>query len=392
MSDPRELINRQAVLDAIVQPPFEELRERARERRRRRSSFLGLALVLAVTGFGVPVLTSNPVEKPAPDARRAMSVVDGYFLDTRHGVTLYAAPAPSDKEKCRAAVRLTADGGRSWSRPRPAPCRSNSLDEIRMLHISMLDAYTLLLGGIGSSDFSRDAGQTWTTHRIELEEHDSIPAHTKIWRKCTDPTDCRVPNQLHWYDPAAGNVVQLRTPPAVRRLTCEPVWARDRSLWVSGLTQANEFVVAVSRDFGRTWRLAKLGLKREHAGYNMLSVATQDGETGYAVYARKGRSALFRTTDGGGTWQRLHPNIDLADPFTLRDPYVSTDGTLLLTIPQAPQQWYRSIDQGRTFTPQHQLSAIRWVDVVADGYVGRDGSGAIYLSEDGLHWREVRLP
>ncbi len=393
MSDPREYLNRHALLDVIVQPPFEELRERARDRRRRRTSFLGLALVLAVTGFGVPVLFTQPAQPPgppAPDSRPALPRTGSHFLDTRNGVLLYANEAPPGQTSCGARIRVTDDGGRSWSGPRPVPCHTDRHT------VLMLGARTLLFfDGDGEIHFSRDAGRTWQPHSAETVTADRVPAWAQVTHDCVGLDTCANP-QLRWYDPATGAQAVLRTGPDLEKVLGEPTWGRDQSLWVPGQMADGRYAVAVSSDQGRTWRIRRIGLD-VHPNDDQpcpLSVATRDGRTAYAVCdGLTLDNVLFRTSDGGQTWQRVTTKADPHSPYNWMSAYVAADGTLVLETSGHASRWQASRDGGLSVTPLTDFPNDAMVVVLPDGYL-RYGTPeeSIHVSGDGLHWREVKLP
>jgi photosystem II stability/assembly factor-like uncharacterized protein len=399
MSDPREHINRQAVLEAITQPPFEELRGRARQRRRRRSTVTVAALALVTAGFGVPVLAGQTGEEPSAgkvDTGPARSPTGWHFLDTRHGVVSYAEPAPSGEDGCRATVRVTDDGGRTWSGPRKAPCRPDGPGDPRQF-VLMLDSHTILtFAPDGAYHISHDAGRTWRPHQVETGVADRIPVWTEVVHGCIDSTACRDPGQLRWYDPATGNRVQLRNGPDLERVLSTPSWGRDGSLWVPGRTSDGQYAVAVSRDQGRTWQTQPIGLKvdsRDDATSGLM-VATRDGRRAYAVRDDMTLdNVLFRTVDGGRNWRRVTTDAEPHSPYNWLTGYVAADGTLVLETSGHAWPWQASRDDGRTVTALPDFPPFSQVFVVAGGYVrGSDQGREIHVSEDGLHWRKVKFP
>jgi len=396
MFDPRELIDRQAVLTAIAQPPFEELRERARERHRRRTTLMGLALVLAVTGFGVPMLTGPAGQSPDIEGRILAPPSAWHFKDTRHGVVLYAEPTSSGENGCRATVRVTADSGRSWSGQQPAPCRLDQQGKPTQA-VLMLDADTILtFTPDGPPQISYDAGRTWRRHTMETVTTDRIPVWTDVMYGCIDSAVCRDPDQLRWYDPATGNRFLLRTLPALDRVLGTPIWGQDGSLWVPGRTPNGQYAVAISPDQGRTWQTRPIGLKVDpHDDVaSGLAVATHDGRTGYTIRDDLTLdNVLFRTVDGGQTWQRVTTEAKSYSPYNWTSGYVAADGTLVLETSGHASRWQASRDGGRTVTPLSDFPPDSLVLVLSDGYV-RSGmpEDGIHLSEDGLHWRKVKLP
>lgn len=395
MSEPRELINRQAVLDRIVQPPFEELRERARDRRRRRSSFLGLALVLAVAGFGVPMLLGQQAQPPTSDTRSALPRLGSHFVDTRNGVVLYVEDARPGEYSCEAAVRVTGNGGRSWSGLRPAPCRSDGYGRDKHVALMLGPQTVLLFRGDGAAYLSRDAGRTWKPHSVQAVTADRIPAWAQVTYGCIGSDTCADPTQLRWYDPATGARTALRAGPDLVKVLGEPTWGHDQSLWVPGQTTDGHYAVAVSRDLGRSWQTHRIGLSVHPSDDEprLLAIATRDGRTAYAVCDDLTLdNVLFRTSDGGQTWQRVTTKADPHSPYNWMSAYVAADGTLVLETSGHAARWQASRDGGLSATPLEDFPVDAMVAVLRDGYLRYGMSDNTHLSEDGLRWREVRIP
>jgi hypothetical protein len=353
--------------------------------------------VLLVTGFGVPVLFGQTALPPTPDTRPALPRIGSHFVDTRNGVVLYAESAQPGEYSCEAAVRVTGDGGRSWSGLRPVPCRSDGSGGNKHLAIMLGPQALLLFGGDGKVQISRDAGRTWKPQNAETVTADQIPAWAQVTHGCIGSDTCADPNQLRWYDPATGNRMVLRTRPDLEKLLGEPTWGHDQSLWVPGQTTDRQYAVAISRDQGRTWQTRPIGLDVHPSDDSprVLSVATRDGRTAYAMCDDLTLdNMLFRTSDGGQTWQQVTTKADFHSPYNWMSAYVAADGTLVLETSGHASRWQASHDGGLSVTPLTDFPTDAMVVTLPDGYL-RYGTpnGSIHVSGDGgLHWREVKLP
>jgi hypothetical protein len=127
----------------------------------------------------------------------------------------------------------------------------------------------------------------------------------------------------------------------------------------------------------------------------VLAVATRDGRTSYTVCDDVTLDkVLFRTSDGGQTWQRVTTKADFHSPYNWMSAYVAADGTLVLETSGHASRWQASHDGGLSVTPLTDFPTDAMVVTLPDGYL-RYGTpnGSIHVSGDGgLHWREVKLP
>jgi photosystem II stability/assembly factor-like uncharacterized protein len=151
-----------------------------------------------------------------------------------------------------------------------------------------------------------------------------------------------------------------------------------------------------SEDGGASWTELtedpKTGLPRGEIGRIAIAIAPSDSKIIYATVEAKD-GALFRSGDGGATWERRNANADvLIRPF-----YFSA----LVVDPQRPDRIYKpgynlitSDDGGTSFTSiggsAHADHHALWIrpdnpDLL---YTGTDGG--LFISENrGVHWRFV---
>jgi hypothetical protein len=167
--------------------------------------------------------------------------------------------------------------------------------------------------------------------------------------------------------------------------------------WVTGSDpDTDQLSVAISRDQGRTWIGQQLGVPSPD---ETPAVATRDGRTGY-VFARvdpPGADGVagWRTTDGGGTWQRIdaklppRPDTGGSTAPTKWNAVVRPDGSILLWSGDSLTPSYlESTDGGQSF---HRTSGPSGrVVALSDGYATVNLPPAV--STDGRTWTPVVSP
>ncbi len=407
----------------ITQPDFAELEHKAdrRVRTRRRALAAGAAATVAVVALAVPsgmrLFTAGPGESGAVDGSRVDIVQGGadapkraappadtpelvpqiWFIDLRTGF-LVERPA-SGAQQCGLAVRVTVDGGSTWSEPRTpdalrcgAPGRAASGQRVRVL-----DSSTVVIMADAVGYVSHDAGRQWTTYRPQTRTVDQLPAGVLPEPVCLRLAQCGTDNRLEGIDPATGDRLRLRVGPQLGALR-EAVAAADGTLWVPGQAADGRYGVAWSRDRGRTWTTRLFDFSG--ADSEGPTIATLDGRVVFVavVDVRNGSDgaqlvthAFFRSTDGGTAWDRVTPETLPTERLGQFGAYVARDGSLLLD--GGDRGWFLSRDGGQRFTPAASVPMTTTVYRVRDGYACFDaGTRAAYVSDDGLAWRRVSLP
>ena len=200
-------------------------------------------------------------------------------------------------------------------------------------------------------------------------------------------------------DPAAGLVRPLASQPPLlmRRLQ-----RADGAIWVAGLDpDTRRPAVAVSRDGGQNWSVRELpgATPAPTDGEFMTAsylpvVASWDGETAYATLppapvgppptaAPEGKLTfpVFRSVDGGDTWERLEPPWRGAWPIS---PWATADGRLVMDLPDGDGR--RLVYDGEGFELASPPGLP--VQVSMDGQVASTAD-AVYVTDDGWTWREV---
>ena len=159
--------------------------------------------------------------------------------------------------------------------------------------------------------------------------------------------------------------------------------------------------MSVSHDDGRTWSTHVFG--QGEADYpqdinnQSVRVATVDGVTAYAVASivmnnGQNRLLVYRTGDGGQTWQRADAGHSLPWLQHGDNSYLAADGTLVVqAVVGNPADWYAGTTGA--YSKPAPVTGLEGVDdmrqpvqtVAAGAYLVYDRA-AVYTSPDGLHW------
>ncbi|WP_326999834.1 glycoside hydrolase [Dactylosporangium sp. NBC_01737] len=406
------------------------------QRRRRRATawtVCGTAVVALVAGLGTGLLGA-PSGTPAPAQSaegRPPGVRDGSIVtiaaaDAEH---LYAGvwgcTGSGGAAQCTLNLVGSDDGGRTWTvRMRNfdgdlyAPATGSLLRILekdnddpqgpKLLHVPWV---------------SRDGGRTWVELRAGAGTMPQVPAGG--WIQCAAPQRLGDPCVLIGADPVNARSAPLATQPDLDVDGIVGAYA-DGRLWVTGRERTGEHrpAVAVSRDGGRSWSAhvftrAETG-ESPSDQYSFVRPASTDGVTGYTIISTPDptdstgvgpttratagiKTLVFRTGDGGLTWQAVHPSQTLPRRYYQdADAYVAADGShVVLTSDNPPYTWYTSTDGGNSYHPANQPGlggALLHKDgarVLAAGpgaYLAFDDE-ALYQSADGLRWtRSVIRP
>ncbi|MGI5184542.1 hypothetical protein ACQEVZ_50640 [Dactylosporangium sp. CA-152071] len=401
--------------------------ERAFQRRRRRAAgWTAVAAAVATTAVvAAATLTPSGGQPADPPTQTA----DGWPTGTRDGSIVSIAAADAEHlyakvnacgEGARCTVNLVGsdDGGKTWtvrsedvagdvSAPSPGvlaqTVEQQNTDPAgpQLLHIPMV---------------SRDGGRSWRVVETVAGKVPKVPAGG--WIICAPPTRPADLCTMLAVDPVTARATLLANPPDIDVHDTVAVPAAG-GLWVSGWERGGEHrpAVSVSHDGGVTWATSVFG--RGDADfpapemYVYPAVDSVDGVTGYTVITQPDpadttgvgptsaatagvRTLVYRTGDGGRTWQRVHPGQTLPRAaYQEGDAYVAAGGThVVLTRMDPPQEWYASTDGGQTYRPAKQpglgtaLLHTAGERVLAAGpgaYYAFDAD-ALYRSSNGLQW------
>jgi hypothetical protein len=250
--------------------------------------------------------------------------------------------------------------------------------------------------------FSTDGGRNWKDLRPSSGTMPAVP--TGGWATCREDNDQGLSQcAVYGVDVKTGAQKKLTNqPPTIIPTGVNKVRA-SAGLWISGFVppQAHRVGVSVSHDDGRTWSTHVFG--QDEADYpqdinnQSVGIATVDGTTAFAVVKiitnnDQNRLQVYRTTDGGKTWQRADPGHTLPWVEHGEESFVAADGThILQTVVDNPAEWYASTTGA--YTKPAPVSGLEGTDDMRQP-VRNDAPGtytvfdrtAVYASPDGLHW------
>ncbi|GIH12448.1 glycoside hydrolase [Rugosimonospora africana] len=386
-------------------------------------SFAGLGF--AGQGGPGPVPSRNDIHDGA--------VLSVAAADRNHLYEVIAAcpskdPHYSEPENCTDRLFGSDDSGRTWTLRNPDIDRESvgvlapgvlAADPDAVEHDGFPGSSTFIpwqkkptspdtLNGDSSALISSDGGRTWTrwTPKDDPTPLAALPAGD--WLAChwiRPPTGCA----LTANDPATGRSSPLAHQPPMNVEQVDDLSA-GAGLWVSGQDRPSGYpAVGVSTDRGRTWSVHVFGPgESDHPGDGLhvqgAVPASADGKTVYVVVVSRaqhgpGQAFVYRSVDGGATWQRTDPNHTLpyADHMAGTS-YVAADGThIVYNLGSPPASWPASSDAGTSYRPAAWVPGLlRLTD--PRGFVAAPGvylvwdNDTVYRSTDGIRWLPLPTP
>jgi Photosynthesis system II assembly factor YCF48 len=380
---------RAALLDAIQQPPLDQISGRATTLRRRRRAVRGGTALVAVMAVGVALLrpwAGSPDATPPPADTPPSGPVYADAGITINGLTQAVSALPdlpggiTDVEFADAdhgyllttqrVFASTNDGGFTWQR-QTVPAEAG--DDLILFPNGQL--------ALSNGVVSADRGRSWSLpprHDAAAAGKDDLlhlgPQHTvQIW------------------SPEHGYRGDVHPPLTVSWVAARPT--ADGIWWVGGTTSdgTDKPVLASSRDGGRTWQTVPL---EAPSGQPQLSVLGRDA---YAIVLGADRTieAILYSADAGKTFTPTRTGGG-GEPSTLAgDAVPLLDGRLLVTT--TSHGWYVSDDHGATFQQASGtlpvVGALRrtWAGYVAYDLFGGEPAGWAAFSSDGSTWRKLHI-
>jgi hypothetical protein len=439
---------------AARQPEFMTVRRRAdRIRARYRAvtataGALTVALVLSVTGYVIrpsadaspttaaTTRVTGPLGTPATPRASAPTSGEPYVwwagaADPDH---LYALVADC-YSGCGGSLLASTDAGRTWWLRYTVANPHEAAITGAFSPITVIDATTLVAnsvkppkveaveaegqpggppvserqpGGLPVSEpelrISTDGGVTWADLAMTDTPVAEAPSDTSVIAATSGSAGHY---RLLAIDSGRKQMAPLASQPPLKdfQLTKTPSGA---GLWATGYDPAsNRPALAVSRDRGRTWQTHIFAAEPVAPGAPLYlpNPATADGRTVYVLFSVVDQAArVYRSTDGGATWQRSSPEGPLSErPLITDRSFVTADGTHVLLTQRGVTPKYGSFEflgsaDGTAYTRREmtglaKLPTLDPVPQVIDRshYLYWDDY-QLYLSDDGWRWRAVPLP
>ncbi|GAA1658421.1 sialidase family protein [Actinoplanes couchii] len=391
---------RAEVGDAVRQPDFDSVRDRAAVRKRRRRTVAVVVAVVIAAGFGFAV-NRGPA---APDQVATVDPEPGYprlIWLTSAGNDLYALQEP--RPDSAAELHVSPDGGATWE-SRDLPPMAADADPSREGTFTALSTGLVLWreNNVGATErdrfwITRDGGRSWTRTEIGIQPVDAVPDGVQ-------PVSCALLGvatcMVGVVDPDTGRFGPLRNQPTglSREFSGDGdvMVPFDGRLWVPGVDSDMERpAVASSSDRGRTWHTHvftdAVPDEPSPGTYFVPQLAAGSGAVAYLLtYRSKDLTAVHHTTDGGLTWQA-------GDPIqgAFRTGFVAADGTHVVprhTDFVAGQGTGRYTPVTLRGFPGNPLYRVRVSQSGTTAPYVVVTETAAYRSQTGLTWQQIPLP
>jgi BNR/Asp-box repeat len=360
--------------------------------------------VAAVEASAVPVTTTL-----APP--RALTVHEGPvvrdidFADDRNGYAIRYT-CTNTPISCTRDLLSTEDGEHWVLRSLPSGVRlGTGSGRLRVLGPRQLAIADLSVPG-QERWYSADAGQTWQQVPGTPEDTvEAIPAGGLLDFVCHRGTsrwiNC-VKTSLVVTLPESGRLATLANQPGLELMHADRLSAAaDGSWWVPGLLPATgRWAVAVSRDAGRTWSVVPLpgsqgpplvGLRVTVAREAVYAVGV--GRLPGSGDSEDGLISIFRSTDGGRTWQQTWRAVEGKEPRSIAGVAMAgASGRLIVHTTTGGA--YVSGDGGASFAPAGiagTADPVRWSRAGYLAYPTTPPSPRFRISRDGVTWTVITV-
>ena len=190
-----------------------------------------------------------------------------------------------------------------------------------------------------------------------------------------------------------AGIVDLDLDPRDPDLMYAAAWQRERVDW-SWLPTGNDSGLFRSTNGGETWEQLDNGLPLTDVGRVGVSICRSDPDVVYSIFEGP-EGGVFRSDDRGASWEQRSSQVRGSQYYS----QIRCDPNDLDTVYALQTQFMVSHDGGSTFTnemagkPVHVDHHALWIDPNNSDHLVLGNDGGIYLSRDrGDTWRFVHLP
>ncbi len=284
------------------------------------------------------------------------SAADSDFLDGQHGWILI----PDANDMLKGTLYRSSDGGGSWDSV-PVPFGAGNMHFLDSKHGWIMASLGAAAGSMGVSIFQTgDGGSTWTQSYSndpnQQNAGDSLPLGGL--KDGISPVDMHVawiggviytPGTIYLYRTKDGGVswepAPVKIPDGYDQAEFETLGPRFPTINSAYLpvtiSSQNGVMLAVyaSRDGGISWLLTPTMIPQ---GGSMDFVSAQDG------FVWNG-SNFYVTHDGAQTWTSISPDVAFGDSFSGMDFVTRTTGFVLTSDASGARGLYKTTDGGSTW-------------------------------------------
>jgi photosystem II stability/assembly factor-like uncharacterized protein len=324
------------------------------------------------------------------------------------------------------AIRVSTDGGDTWSAARPLP--ADTFLGGRASFVDGQHGWSVASTATSSTNSlvmyrTSDGGQTWQSSPVGSRA--VKPGSWAEWEFHFGDVDHGFLRAFQVNDPAIdptpySNCAQFTTsdggvtwsaPASVSCAENEATWVTNTLGYASGQgTTPMDF--AVTQDGGRTWTTGKLPIDASEMGWGIELLVAEPGrlraDIGFAPKTGpdpRQRHAVYDSTDGGATWTKAYDHnvgedIQVLAASTFDHWFAKTDAHSgsgsLIASDDGGRTWH---EVASPFVPS--IGPMRWWDSgrgVVQGFTCPDGAttgscsnhSTVYVTNDGGHtWHQV---
>jgi len=297
-----------------------------------------------------------------------------------NGTTMYASSSGSVLNYVSGTFR-SSDGGATWH-------KLDTPDDLAVNNIKVsADGQHLVGGGLYAVVYSSDGGTTWQKHSVDPDS----------------------PNRIYMSNDGqvmiasvSGGIIYRSVDGGTSWATVDVTGGMSEVNEITGSGSGNHLLVAgndtiyISNDAGISWvDVDVTGVLDTTSG---MFASSANGQTVYWANS----TYVFKSTDGGLTWQALHTDVELSSfavAMSANSGYVvvADMGYDPITYnPLMTLQLYKNY--GKTHVRQFSLpTSLYWTDVAMSGDGKKIAAVAyfdnVYISNDaGVSWQSANLP